>query len=138
MAKASATFVKNTVCSKLEILWVRTPLYLSRDSQWIPGSVQQDWDNLDSSHATGFQTDVRRRRPGAWVSAASCFAVDWVNMCFEFGGLKSPGKGLWETWEQQCNAIHSGSLWGACSSVPQTRCSSCAVPACTARIQAFL
>lgn len=94
------TFLKNikSVCSKLEILWVKTALCLPRGSPWIPGSVQQNvWDHLDSSHATGFQMDVRKRRTcrevlGSLLQAS--LLLIGVKMCFKFGGLKTLGKSL--------------------------------------------
>lgn len=82
------TFLKKikSVCSELEVLWVKTVLCLPQGSQWIPGSVQQNvWDNLDSSDATGFQMAVRRRRmcAGTWVSAASFFVANWGENVFQ-------------------------------------------------------
>lgn len=71
------TFFKNikSVCSKLEILWVKTALCLPQGSQGIPGSAQQNvWDNPDSSHATGFQIFVANQSENVfqvWCSQSS-------------------------------------------------------------------
>lgn len=89
------TFLKNikSVGNKLEILWVKTALCLPYSSQWIPGSMQQNvWDNLGSSHVTGFQMDVRKRRTyrevlGSLLQAS--LLLIGVKMCFKFGGLKA-------------------------------------------------
>lgn len=117
------TFIKNieSAGSKLEILWVKTALCLPQSSQWIPGSMQQNvWDNLHSSHATGFQMDIRMRRTCGEVLGfllqASLLPVG-VKMCFKFGGVKALRKSPWETREQPRSDIHKAhavSILGSC------------------------
>lgn len=65
-------------------------------SQWISGSVEQHvWDSLDSSHATGFQTDVRKKRTCLGVlgiSAASFFVANQSENVFQVWSSESSGK----------------------------------------------
>lgn len=82
------SFLKNltSVCNKTEILWVKRALRVLQGSQWIPGSVQQNIpDDLDSSHVTGFQMDVRGEHaeiPGSLLKAS--FLQIGVKTCFKW------------------------------------------------------
>lgn len=86
------------------------------------------WDNLGSSHVTGFQMDVRKRRTRGEVLGSllqASLLLIGVKMCFKFGGLKALRTSLWGTWEQQCTDIHKAhtAFWEA-----RTCSRSCAVP----------
>lgn len=65
---------------------MKTAFCLPQGSRWIPGSVQQNiLGNLDSSHVTGFQMDVRGEHAEEMLGSllkASSLQIG-VKTCFE-------------------------------------------------------
>lgn len=130
------SFLKNLTsgCNKTEILWVKTELRLPQGSHWIPGSVQQNiLYDLEISHVTGFQMDVRREHAemlGSLLKAS--FLQIGVKTCFTWClvVLKLLKKSVEKLGSSRAVTLikHAErAVWEAGDFIPRTRSSSSAV-----------
>ena len=120
-----------SVCNETEILWVNTALRLPQGSRWMPGSVQQNiLDNLDFSHVTGFQMDVRGEHAEILVSLLKASSLQiGVKICFMWclALLKKSVEKLGSSSAVTFIKHAEWAFWEAADFIPRTCSSSSAV-----------